>query len=172
MTNSQIIWKPINGFNGRYEISNHGDVRRKLSDNKYSMLKPSKQDDGYLRVLLSTLGSKPKLLALHRLVAEHFVDNPENKRYVTFRDHNKLNVDADNLVWSTYQELQALNEGVINYNKTKHSRKQRPVMCVTTGKQYPNIKTASRELHVSPANIVLCIKENRSTRSGLAFKFI
>lgn len=56
---------------------------------------------GYLVVSINR-----KWVQLHRIVAECFISNPENKRCVNHKDGNKLNPHKDNLEWSTYKENQ------------------------------------------------------------------
>lgn len=57
----------------------------------------------YYAVKLSNKG-KVKHCFVHRLVAEVYVDNPENKDFVNHKDGNKLNNNYDNLEWVTFSE--------------------------------------------------------------------
>lgn len=100
---SAEIWKPINGYNGVYDISSWGRVRthkRKGTDERF--LKLHKARNGYLMVSLhSNLGYKRKLV--HRLVAEAFIPNLNEYPCVNHKDENKENNAVDNLEWCTYQ---------------------------------------------------------------------
>ena len=106
------IWKPIKDYEGLYEISNLGRVKRlckTIIDSKgrkqifeENILKPFK-NKGYLMIDLTKNKIKKRFL-VHRLVAETFIPNPDNKPQVdhinTIRDDNR----ADNLRWTTRSE--------------------------------------------------------------------
>lgn len=101
------IWMPIEGYEDRYEVSNTGKVRslNYRMTGKKKELKPIMQGKGYHAVGLCKNG-KMKWGKVHRLVADAFIPNPENKREVNHKDGNKQNNHADNLEWSTASENQ------------------------------------------------------------------
>lgn len=101
------IWKDIAGYEGRYMISNLGNVlslcyggNRKT---KTAMrLKPVLHHTGYMIV---GLGKKPKKICLiHILVATAFIPNTEGKPFVNHIDGDKRNNCVDNLEWVTAKE--------------------------------------------------------------------
>ena len=69
--------------------------------------------DGYLRV---NVWSENKWLRVHRLVAEAYVPNPDNKPYVNHKDGNKWNNHYTNLEWVTAKEnvIHAFQTGLSN----------------------------------------------------------
>lgn len=99
------IWMPIAGYEDRYEVSNTGKVRslNYRMTGKKKELKPITQGKGYHAVGLCKNG-KMRWGKVHRLVADAFIPNPENKREVNHKDGNKKNNHADNLEWATASE--------------------------------------------------------------------
>lgn len=105
------IWKDIPGYEGRYQISNCGQVkslkawngRYQIYSKREKILKSSKTKAGYLLIRLS-LDNKGSTYLIHRLVAQAFVLNPLVKPCVNHKDGNKLNNYWWNLNWCTYSE--------------------------------------------------------------------
>ena len=97
-----IIWKDIQGYENEYSISNTGVVKGK----KYNReLKPFTNKDGYQKVILCKDG-KTKNFYLHRIVAQHFKDNFNNKPQVNHIDGIKTNNHHTNLEWCNNSENQ------------------------------------------------------------------
>lgn len=96
-----IKWKDIEGFEGLYTISNTGLIKSYL----FKVPRPLKPSlaRGYKKVTLS-LNGKLFYETVHRLVAQAFIQNPENKPCVNHKDGNKLNNHVNNLEWCTHQE--------------------------------------------------------------------
>ena len=97
-------WRPIEGYEGLYEVSNTGRVR---SLDKYDsmnrflrgrILRLFTDGLGYLRAQLYS-NSKRKSFLVHRLVAQAFIPNPDNLPQVNHRDENPSNDNVDNLEW-------------------------------------------------------------------------
>ena len=111
MIENTEIWKDIEGYEG-YQVSNLGRVRSldRIDSNNHPLngviLKPYISNSGYLLVGLYKQQKRDRKL-LHRLVAEAFIPNPENKSEI---DHINT-IKTDNTVF--------LNEdGSVNYEKT------------------------------------------------------
>ena len=106
------VWKSISGFEGLYEVSNFGNVKscdRYVMNNggkqhrSERLLKPHSAPTGHCSVVLCKEGKTCPCL-VHRLVAQEFIPNPENKPVVDHIDTNPLNNHVDNLCWVTTQE--------------------------------------------------------------------
>ena len=99
----QEIWKDVVGFEDRFQISNLGNIYSKK--NKKQLVQGTSKT-GY-KVLSTRIGGKNgiyKCFKVHRLVAQAFIPNPENKPFVNHIDGNKLNNHVNNLEWCTNQE--------------------------------------------------------------------
>lgn len=96
----KVEWKLIAGFGGTYSVSNYGDVKNNRTG---KLMKPRKNEKGYLRIGLTTNG-KQKCMRVHRLVAQAFIPNPENKPEVNHIDFDKENNCVNNLEWVTGKE--------------------------------------------------------------------
>lgn len=93
------VWKPISNFN-KYEVSNFGNIR---NSHTKKILVPCEKG-GYLCVSLIGDNKERKSLKMHRIIAQTFIDNTENKETVNHKDHNKLNNNVKNLEWATVTE--------------------------------------------------------------------
>ena len=132
VTIDREIWKPIEGYDQLYEVSNLGNVRRifRYGRRWVQLCKPKVTKDGYFESTL-VKDNKPKSIRTHRLVAAAFCLNPHSKKEVNHIDGNKLNNRADNLEWCTSSEnqkhaykigLQKVSGGALSNRK--------PVRCI------------------------------------------
>lgn len=131
------IWKDIKGFEGLYQISNFGRVKRlpkkvfnagllnksKCFVSKEIIIKNATISKGYQGVTL-TKEKKRYPKKVHRLVAEAFIPNANNKPQVNHIDCNKKNNCVDNLEWCTNSEnqLHACKNGINNWKKANEAR--------------------------------------------------
>lgn len=111
------VWRAVSGFEGLYEVAPCGAIRNART---LRWLSPSTKDDGYLSVKLFRNG-KGCQKTVHRIVAEAFIPNPNNKPQVNHKDRNKGNNDVSNLEWVTREENKshAIRNGA---NKTRISK--------------------------------------------------
>lgn len=103
-------WRAVVGYEGLYEVSNLGRVRRVTDAAKGGymsgrIVKSLPHTHGYLRVGLYK-DRKCRSGYIHRLVATAFIENPEGKREVNHKDGNKQNNRVENLEWMTTSENQ------------------------------------------------------------------
>lgn len=110
-----IVVKETNFKN--YYVTEEGlfiSKNRNYSGKDYKIIKPSIKKSGYASVIMCING-KVIHRRLHRLVAETFIPNPDNKPCVNHKDGNKLNNHVSNLEWCTYKEniKHALDTGLM-----------------------------------------------------------
>lgn len=104
----QEIFKPVENYEGLYEISNLGRVRslHKATCNKSNILcarKHHRYNYTSASILLNKKG-KGKETQISRLVAQAFIPNPENKPFVNHLDNDATNNIYTNLEWVTHRE--------------------------------------------------------------------
>ena len=107
------IWKDIQGYEGFYQISNLGNVKSLervvdkgngiLQHRKERIMNKRESVDGYYIAKLN-VDKKSTSIAIHILVARHFIDNPNNYPEVNHKDCNRKNNQVDNLEWCTHQQ--------------------------------------------------------------------
>ena len=93
------VWKPIEGTDGKYEVSNFGRVR--TNSQRPGLLTLTKQPSGYRYAMIGLSNGKRRNCRVHRLVAQHFLPNPDNMKEVNHKDGNKDNNHVINLEWCT-----------------------------------------------------------------------
>lgn len=179
------IWKSVKNFENLYEVSNLGRVRsldhyvnyydintkqikQRLKKGVY--IKPHRNNNGYLEYGLYGREKGKQIFCLaHRLVAEVFINNPENLPCVNHRNGRKADNRANNLEWVTAQENQnhAIRTGL---RLSVYGNK--PIQNITTGKKYTSAMEAARDIHKEiptskiesiMKNIKRCCAEKRPT---------
>lgn len=111
-------WIPIRDTDNKYFVNKQGQILSANPNKGFLKKQPlilngSKDKDGYLRVDIRQDGVI-KTVKVHRIVAETFIPNPQNKPTVNHIDGNKLNNSVENLEWCTNKEniLHSYNSGL------------------------------------------------------------
>lgn len=170
------IWKPISGYENEYLISDDGEV---YSLRKCISLKPIQNEKGYLKVNLQKEGKKA-WRKIHRLVAEAFIPNPQNKPTVNHKNGLRHDNRVENLEWATMAEQ---NSDIRRIKKMSESirkceyiqKKKRPVLQISTNGEivttHESLHDAANAVNTSTGNIYSCCVGNRHTCKGYVFKY-
>lgn len=171
------VWKDVKDFEGLYQVSNYGRIKtlgncfkRKEKIRKLSLNPRS----GYMQVELHKNGKESKYY-VHRLVADAFLENPDNLPCVNHKDCNRVNNHADNLEYISYQNN-------VNYKDAQHKRVvsfrekyRNPIKQLTKSGEY--IKThntptdAAKELGIDCSQILNCCNHKKHFLSAGGYKW-
>lgn len=186
------IWRDVVDYEGYYQVSNLGNVRsvdrtipHKLSGTCRRKGKIVAMHDTkvYLNVSLCKY-SKPKIYMVHRLVAQAFIPNLENKPHINHIDGNKQNNCVYNLEWVTPSEniQHSIQTGLRSWGamsagqirRFAHTPKENhpraiPVYCVETGISFPTMTAAAAYYGIPKSSLVVAV---RAGRSLFGFTFI
>lgn len=149
-----------------YSVSDKGEIRK---DTTNYILSQSKQQD-YCHVTLNIKG-KQKRMRVHRLVAEAYIDNPENKPYVNHIDGNRSNNIVSNLEWVTPAEniQHAVNTGLMRSGVARaviqYDLKGNQMMTFTSATE------AARQIGGSQEHITQCCKRQRETDHDYQWRY-
>ena len=157
-----IGFKEVRSHEGRYLINIKGDIYSRYTAR---FLLPTVNSLGYLVVALSL----NKLFYIHRLIAEHFIPNHENKPCINHKDGNKINNSIDNLEWCTHREnmQHCVKTGLRNYQS--HEKK---IVCITTGKIFKSATEAGKQMKIPRASIYNVIRGTNKAAYGYTFKYV
>lgn len=170
------IWLPIKGYEGRYEVSNIGNVNSLNYENKgyAKLLKPGVTKKGYLYVYLTKNGKEKKFF-IHRIVAEAFIPNWFDYSQVNHIDEDKTNNHVDNLEWCSAKENS--NHGTRNKRiseKNTNGKKSKSVLQYTkTGefvKEWPSASECGRN-GFGRSFVCMCCRGDRKTAYGFIWKY-
>ena len=165
------LWKDIKGYEGLYQVSNFGRIKRVTTGR---ILKGRKNKGDYLIVELSK-NNIASGKTIHRLVAQAFIPNPENKPQVNHIDEDKTNNMVSNLEWMTAKENN--NHGTRNERAGKAISKSNSIPIIATNlktgdsTEFYGISECARQLGLYNQNICKCLKGRYKQTGGFTFKY-
>lgn len=171
------IWKDVVGYEGVYQVSNLGNVKslrmwssvQKRYIQREKILKPYKAPTGYLQIGLKSERTR-KLGLVHRLVAEAFIPNAENKREVNHINGIKTDNRVENLEWNTSQEntIHAYKKGLEKHCSTKVLQYDLQGNLL---REWDSIKEAGAKTNTEPGNISACCRGHRRKAGGYMWSY-
>lgn len=182
------IWKDIKGYEGLYQISNLGRVRSVSRYVYHNQFCPQKiislaiKRNGYVSVGLRNNNIR-KYYSVHRLVAEAFIPNPENKLEVNHKNGIKTDNRVENLEWVTHSENQCHSYKVLNrqisgsYAKHKIGKENpysKIIFQIDKNKiiaEFYGLSEAERITKISRYAIRKVCQNKRKTAGGYKWKF-
>lgn len=173
-------FRDIEGF-PNYQVSNIGNVKN-IKKNEYKL--PGYDDHGYLKVDLYN-NAKRSSKKVHRLVAQAFIPNEENKPEVNHIDGNKTNNKVTNLEWCSKSEnmQHAYATGLVHCygrkpsygmlgKKNPNGGGQKPIKVLETNKEYRSIAACARDLGLRDRSICDCLKGRQHSHGGYHFTYL
>lgn len=179
------IWKDVVGYEGRYLVSNFGNVKSTIFA-KNGKVKNIKLLTGkhytFVRLCKNGVG---EMKLVHRLVAEAFLENPNNYPVVNHKNWDKRDNRVENLEWCTYsynnwyvpsrtgkyEDWQKRNVKSGSDNE-KHIAKPKRILCVESGEIFESMSAAARRVHVEQSNISRAARGRQRTCAGFHWKYV
>lgn len=159
-------WKPIKGYEELYEISSYGNICIKT---KKKLLKLNKNSRGYI-VITFTKNKIQKSYSVHRLVAEAFIPNPENKPQVNHINGDKTDNRVENLEWCTGSEnMQHCYKN--NLQKKRFKRVNQYTLDNCFVKQWDSLTQIEKELHIKHSKVSMVCNCKRKKAGNFIWRY-
>lgn len=177
------VWKDIKGYEGMYQVSSIGRIKsiERIDCSgrcrKEKMLTPDKLKKGYLRIGLSRNGLIERFL-VHRLVAEAFIPNPENKPCIDHINCKRSDNRVENLRWVTTKENHnnpLTLEKYSNCRKGLNNYSSIPILQFTLNGElkalFINSKDAENKTGINDTCIRFCYNNIRGRKTAGGYKW-
>lgn len=158
-------WKPVNGYEGIYSVSDKGRIKRDSTD---KILKAGLDKGGYNIVSLSKY-NKSHTEKVHRLVAKAFIENIDDLPAVNHKDENKTNNNVENLEWCTFRYNSAYSRNLEKANSVT----KKPIVCIKENSYefFMSVADASKSLGISRSAISNCLTGRVETAGGFQWDY-
>lgn len=166
------MWKPVKNYEGLYEVSDSGEIRSLPRNGTAKHARAISQrihKTGYMYCCLNK-GNKQKNFQVHRVVAESFIPNPQNKPQVNHKNGSKIDNRVDNLEWVSQNENALHSFQKLGHKASKHGMK--PIMCIETGVIYESRRDAERRLEMSNGSILHALKGKVHRAGGFHWAYV
>lgn len=169
-------WSKINGFSN-YSVSNFGEVRNDITK---KLKIPKKTTDGYYAVDLYNNGDR-STKRVHRLVADAFLENENDKPQINHIDGNKLNNLHTNLEWVSAKEnmehaiklgLYTPSYGMLGKTNPNAGRHGKSVRIIETGEIFDSIRECEVAINGNNRHISDCLSGRQLTHRGYHFEYV
>lgn len=182
------VWKDIEGYEGKYQVSNLGRVRSLprthdiirekngsfIYHRKEKMLAPRIDRYGYQHVNLYDNEQHMKRHPVHRLVAKAFIPNPEHLPTVNHKDENKQNNRADNLEWMSISENNNYGTRGQRIGMANARKRKAVVQLNMDGREvnrFVSLNEASRVTGISLGSIGKCANGENHSAGGYRWRY-
>lgn len=177
----QVVWKPVVGYEGRYEVSNEGIIRSLdvtvrcrgtgIRVHKGKVLPYRANNRGYLTVNF-TKDNVTKMFLVHRVVAEAFVDNHDDKPQVNHIDGDVSNNASYNLEWVTDNENKAHSSIVVG--GTQRPKRAVKVVRVANGEAmtFGGLREAERALSLDHKSSLKVVQGKQRVHKGYTLSYL
>lgn len=163
------VWKDVDGYEGRYQVSNYGRVRSTIKRYRYLSYKIDRY--GYYAIALS-YGGKMKHFTVHRLVAQAFLPKwHKTDTQVNHKNEIKIDNRVENLEWCNAKYNS--NYGTRIERVAEHRKK--PILQYSTAgefiKEWDSATDAARFYNKRKSDIYTCCKGKQQTAYGYKWKY-
>ena len=163
------IYKNVVGYEGIYQVSNLGNVKR-INKKNLNYLKPLHNGSGYYQVALC-VNCKRKIYLIHRLVSQAFLDNANNYEQVNHINGIKTDNRLENLEWCTpkHNNNHDIKTGLKVYKKGDENKLSKKIIDTQTGEIYQSTLSLSIKLGINKKTLQNWLNNNNPNKTSFRY---